>query len=128
MDIYIMQHTYRSKYLVVIDGDVYVYEYEKYKFDPPFVSFKPKHIFIGKSKVCDVTEFSEAANDDSDFEDNTLLLEVEDRKYVYISGLENTEFETSDKVIDCISVKGNNMVPYTRREINIFLIRSLQIY
>ena len=29
-----------------------------------------------------MTEFSEAANNDSDFEGNTLLPEVEDRKYV----------------------------------------------
>ena len=46
MDIYIMQHIYRSKYLVVIDGDVYVYKYEKYKFDKPFLSFKPKHFLL----------------------------------------------------------------------------------
>ena len=41
-----------------------------------------------------------------------FLLEVEDRKYVWISGLEITEFETSDKVIDCISLMGNKMIPY----------------
>ena len=29
MDIYIMQYTYRNRYLVVIDGAVYVYKYEK---------------------------------------------------------------------------------------------------
>ena len=52
MDIFTMQHYYRSKYLVAVDGDVDVYVYEKYKFDRPFLSFKPKHIFIGKSKVC----------------------------------------------------------------------------
>ena len=50
-----MQHNYRSENLVVVDGAVYVYKYEKYKFDKPFLFFKPKHIFIGKSKVCDVT-------------------------------------------------------------------------
>ena len=60
-----------------------------------------------------MTEFSGAADNVSEFEGNTFLLEVEDRKYVYISGLEVTEFETSDKVIDCISVMGNNMDPYT---------------
>ena len=107
-----MDYKYRKRYLVVIDGDVNVYKYDKYKFDPLFLSFNPKHIFIGKSKVCNKTEFSGAANDDSDFEGNTLLLEVEDRKYVYISGLEITEFETSDKVIDYISLRGNNMIPY----------------
>ena len=41
-----------------------------------------------------------------------FLLQVEDRKYVYISGLKIIEFETSDEVIDCISLMGNNMVPY----------------
>ena len=47
MDIYIMQHNYRNKYLVVVDTNVYVYKYDKYKFDQPFLSFKPKHFFIG---------------------------------------------------------------------------------
>ena len=37
-------------------------------------SFKPKDIFIGKSKVCHMTEFSGAANNTSDFDGNTLLL------------------------------------------------------
>ena len=59
-----------------------------------------------------MTKFSGAADNDSDLEGNTLLLEVVKRKYVYISGLEVIEFETSDKDIDCISLKGNNMVPY----------------
>ena len=59
-----------------------------------------------------MTEFSGAANNDSDFEGNTLLQEVEVKKHVYTSGLEITEFETSDKVIDCISLMGNNMIPF----------------
>ena len=57
-----------------------------------------------------MTQFSGAGN--SDFEGNTILLEVVDRNYVFISGLEITEFQTSDKVIDCISLMGNNMIPY----------------
>ena len=60
-----------------------------------------------------MTEFSGVVDNESDFEGNTFLLEVEDRKYVYISGLEITEFETNDKVTYCISLMGNNMVPYT---------------
>ena len=98
MDICIMQYNYRNKYLVAIDGDVYVYKYDKYKFGPPFLSFKPKQIFIGRSKVCDMTEFSGAADHYSDFEANTFLLEVEDRKYVYISGIENTDFKLATKL------------------------------
>ena len=112
MDIFIMHHNCRNRYLVVVDGDVYVFKYEKHKFDKPFLSFKPTHTFVGRSKVCDMTEFSGAADNSSDFDGNTLLLEVEDRKYVYISGLEITEFETNDKVLDCISLMGNNMVRF----------------
>ena len=73
MDIFIIQHNYGSKYLVLVDGDVFVYKYEKNEFDKPFLFFKPKHIFIGKSKVCDMTEFSGAANNGSDFEGNTFF-------------------------------------------------------
>ena len=72
MDIYIMQYNYRYRYLaVIIDANVYVYKYEKYKFDPPFLSFQAKNIFIGKSKVCPMTEFSGAV-DEIDFDGNTL--------------------------------------------------------
>ena len=59
-----------------------------------------------------MTDFSGAAYKISAFDGNAILLEVEDRKYVHISGLENTELKTSDKIIDCISLMGNNMVPY----------------
>ena len=82
MDIYMTQHNYRIKYLVVRDGGVYVYKYERCKFDQHFISFQPKRIFIGKSKACDLTEFSGVADNSSDFEVNSLLPEVEDRNYV----------------------------------------------
>ena len=86
MDIFMIQYNYRSNYLVVIDGDVYVYKYEKYNFDQPIHSFQPKHNFIGKSEVCPMAQFSEA-NDSSGFDGNTLLLECENNEYVSISGL-----------------------------------------
>ena len=77
-----------------------------------------------------MTDFPGAANNSSDFDGNTLLLEVEDRRYVYISGQEITESETSDKVIDCISLVGNNMVPYAiilgeKRHISCTIVTSL---
>ena len=112
MDIFMIQNNYRSKYLVVKDGDVYVYKFQKSKFDQPIHSFKPKHNFIGKSKVCPMIQFSEA-KDNSSFDGNTLLLECEDIEYVYISGLEIFKFKTDDKIIDYISLIGNNMIPYT---------------
>ena len=109
-----MQHNYRNKYLVVIDGGVYVYNYESCKFDPSFLSFKPKYILIGQSKVGDLTNFS-GAQDKEELDGNTLLVEVEDIEYVYISGLEITKFKTDDKIIDFISLMGN-----------VYILRTLQ--
>ena len=112
MDIFKIQYNYQSKYLVIIDGNVYVYKYEKCKFDQPFLPFQAKNIFIGKSKVCPMTKFSET-EDKEEFNGNTFLLECENNEYVYISGLEIFKFKTDDKIIDYISVIGNNMIPYT---------------
>ena len=102
MDIFMIQDNYQSKYLVIIDGNVYVYKYEKCKFDQPFLSFHPKQLFIGKSKICPTNEFS-GADSSHDYDGNTLLLEIEDNEYVYISGLEIFKFKTDDKNIDYIS-------------------------
>ena len=106
-----MQDNYRNKYLVVIDDNVYVYKYDKCKFDPPFLSFQAE-FFFGKSRVCEMTEFSEA-EDKVKFDGNTLLLQCENNEYVYISGLEIFKFKTDDKIIDYIFLMGNNMIPYT---------------
>ena len=112
MDVFIMHYNYENKYLVVIiDSIVYVYKYKICIFDPPLFSFQAKNIFIGKSKVCPLTEFS-GARDKNVFDGNTLLLECEDNEYVYISGLEISKIKTDDKIIDYISLMGNNMVPY----------------
>ena len=59
-----------------------------------------------------MTEFS-GAMDNSNFDGNTLLLEVEDKKYIYISSLEIFEFRTDDKILDFISLMGTKLVPYT---------------
>ena len=59
-----------------------------------------------------MTKFS-GANDSSDLDGITILLECEDNEYVFISGCENNRFETDDKVIDYISLMGNNMCPST---------------
>ena len=111
MDIFMIQFNYQSKYLVIIDGNVYLYKYENCKFDQPFLSFEPKHIFIGKSKVCPMTKFS-GAGDKIDFDGITLLLECGGNEYVYFSGLEIFKFKTDDKFIDYISLMGNNFIPY----------------
>ena len=112
MDIFIMQYNYRNRYSVIIDDDVYVYKYEIYKSGKPFHSFKPKPIFIDKSKLCEMTVFSGAADNISDFDGNTLLLQCEVNEYLYISGLEIFKSMTDVKIIDYIFLMGNNMVPY----------------
>ena len=49
----------------------------------------------------------------SNFAGNSILLECEDSKYVYTSGLEIFEFRTDDKNLDYICLMGNNTIPYT---------------
>ena len=46
-----MQDIYRNKYLVVIDDNVYVYKYDKCKFDPPFLSFQAKFFLVNHEFV-----------------------------------------------------------------------------
>ena len=112
MNIYILHYNYEDKYLVVLmDTTVYVYKYKIFKFNPPLFSFQAKNIFIGKSKVCHMTQFS-GSNDCSDFDGNTLLLECEDNEYLYLSGLEFNKFKIDDKIIDYTSFMGNNMIPH----------------
>ena len=122
MDIFIMHHNYRNNFLVVIDGGVYVHKNENCKFEQPFLSFQAKNVFIGKSKVCEMTEFFGAADNSSDFDGNTLLLQCENNEYVYISGLDIFKYKTDDKFTDYISIIGNNMVPYA------FILREKNTY
>ena len=46
-----------------------------------------------------MTEFS-GANDSSDFDGNTILVEFADNEYVYTSGFEISKFKTDDKIIE----------------------------
>ena len=87
-------------------------KYEKSKFDQLFLSFQAKYVLVGKSKVCEMIEFS-GADDSSDFDGTTVFLECEDNEYVYKSGFQIFKLKTDDKIIDYISLMGNNMCPYT---------------
>ena len=81
MNIFMIQYNYRSKYLVVvIDTTVYVYENKICKFDPPLFTFQAKNVFIGKTKVCPMTEFSGCVNNETGFDGNTPLIECENNE------------------------------------------------
>ena len=98
----------------MINENTYVpiYKNEKYKDDQTFLSFQAINIFIGKSKICEMTKFS-GAPENSNFDGNTILLENVDSRYIFISGLEIFELKTDDKILDYISLIGRSMIPYT---------------
>ena len=78
----------------------------------PSSVFRQIKFFVGKSRVCDMTQFS-GANESSDSDGNTNLLECADSEYVYFSGCGIINFKTDDKIIDHNSLMGNNMCPST---------------
>ena len=76
----------------------------------------PMEIFLGKSQVCNMTEFS-GARDKKVFDGNTILLKVNEENnkhsYVYIGGDKVCNFLTDDKIYKHISNMGNNLTPYS---------------
>ena len=76
----------------------------------------PMETFIGKSQLCNMTEFS-GAEDKEVFNGNTILLEVgkenNKNRYVYIGGDQVCNFLTNDQIYKYISNMGNNLVPYS---------------
>lgn len=71
--------------------------------------YKTKKMFIGKSPLTPMTKFS--GGHGSTFNGNTILLQIETNKYVYI-GSNIYEFKTNDIIEDYYSPIGNNDVPY----------------
>ena len=75
----------------------------------------PMESFIGKSQLCDMTDFS-GAEDKGVFDGNTILLKIGEEnnkhRYVYIGGDEVCSFLTNDRIYKCISNMGNNLTPY----------------
>ena len=88
---------------------------------------KPMRIFLGKSQLCNMTEFSGAGNREV-FDGNTLLLERgkenNKHKYVYIGGDMLCSFMTSDNIYEYISNMGNILSPHSiaRGEKNYYLL------
>ena len=72
--------------------------------------------FLGKSQLCDMTEFSEA-KDKKVFDGNTILLKVSEKnnkhRYVYIGGDMVSSLLTNDRIYKYILNMGNNLSPYS---------------
>lgn len=75
----------------------------------PVLTFHPKKIFIGKSPLNEMTEFS--GGHGPDFDGNSLLLEMNDLEYIYV-GSETWSFDAKHKIKEYVSPVGNNDVPY----------------
>ena len=73
-------------------------------------------IFLGKSQVCNMTEFF-GARDKQVFDGNTILLKVGiengKHKLVYIGGDMVCSFMTGDNIYEYVSNMGNNLTPYS---------------
>ena len=76
----------------------------------------PMETFLGKSKLCSMTEFS-GARDKEVINGKTILLKIgeEDNKhrYVYIGGDIVCSFLTDVKIYKYVSNMGNNVTPYS---------------
>ena len=76
----------------------------------------PVEKFVGKSQLCDLTEFS-GAEDKEVFDGNTILLEIgienNKHRYVYIGGDMVCSFLTNDRIYKHISNMGANLTPYS---------------
>ena len=77
--------------VVVGDGDVNIYKHETCMFEKPFICFETENFFIGKPRLCKMTEESGAKNDVG-FNANNFLVDItnpeQSSEYVYISGYE----------------------------------------
>ena len=76
----------------------------------------PMETFLGKSQLCDMTEFS-GARDKEVFDGNTILLEISEEndkhRHIYIGSDMICSFLTNDQNYKYISNMGNNLTPYS---------------
>jgi hypothetical protein len=81
----------------------------KWMYIKHILSFNPIRIFIGKSPLNSMTEFS--GGHGPRFDGNSILLQLSKTKYVSI-GHEIYSFTTNHQIVEYISPVGNNDVPY----------------
>ena len=101
--------TYQNK------GWVKVQKLKDISDDKNFIyKVNPMETFLGKSQLCDMTEFS-GAGDKEVFNGNTILLKIGEEnnrhRYVYIGGDMVCSFLTNDRICKYISNMANNLTP-----------------
>lgn len=106
-------------YKVVIENDKKVIVYKSIGYDHgkektlydknPIITFDAKKVFIGKSPLNGMTEFS--GGHGPEFDGNSILLELKPNEYVCI-GSDIFSFETKCEIKEYVSPVGNNDVPY----------------
>ena len=109
MNNYFTLDNYRKHFSVIInDNNVIIFRIEN---RDKIWEGEVKDIFIGKSCLNEMTEFS-GARDDSIWDGNTILLKLDEKKYMFIGNSGIYSFETEDNIIKFTSNVGNNCVPY----------------
>ena len=98
------------------NGYVKVQKFEDISEDKNIIyKVNPMETFLGKSQLCDMTEFS-GAEDEEVFDGNTILLKIGEEnnkhRYVYIGCDMVCSFLTNDRIYKYISNMGNIYSPY----------------
>lgn len=75
----------------------------------PIVTFDAKKVFVGKSPINNMTNFS--GGHGFEFDGNSILLELNENQYEFI-GDKIFSFTSLNKIVDYISPVGNSDVPY----------------
>lgn len=73
------------------------------------LKYEPARVFIGKSPLNKMTEFSGGHGDR--YDGNSFLLEMNDNNYIHV-GCEIFSFSPKSKIVEYVSCMGNNWVPY----------------
>ena len=124
MENYFILDNYRFRFSVIINNN-YIYIFRISNRDKIWEGLV-KNIFIGKSCLNEMDEFFY----NSDLDGNTILLELEEKKYMFIGNMGVYTFETEDKIVKFISNVGNNQVPYAYAygERNIYYLSDQFVY
>lgn len=108
--VYFIQDNRAEPFKVEIDNQtVHIYKCINEDNYIHILTYEPKHIFVGKSPLNKMTDFSGGHGDN--YDGNSILLEMNDNTYIHI-GCEIFSFIPKSKIVEYVSCVGNNWVPY----------------